>query len=419
MMKRTVTMISAWMILFFLAVSCLAETNQGIISIYLNSTGDVTLAWQPQSNWLIQVQSCTTLSQSAWTGVSWANLTINLVSNDLYGTELRTGMVTQFYRLLEKKTGRFGVLAGSTLPPQAVDYVIDLGCGWVRMNNSLTGVSPNMKQYLDAGVNVVITFGNHDPVNCKTNYGLPSHWPSAGFPFISKQSYQDSVSNALMPVLPYLAANRDVWVQCENEITDASLNTNSKYWRGTTSQYIDQLAAFHEVVKTINPSIPVVLSSFPSETMDTLLNPSDTNYSYVSNRVSMMLTQGQYDAVDLHFYGDVRDIPSKIQVITNMMPSGKIWISTENGGPDYRCTNTPVHWDQNSNLFEQVQSIQVSNRLRACADNGGAICLWFSLFDLTNSGDVFCHLGLLDVTVSPPRKKNAYYSFKDFTSTNF
>jgi len=101
------------------------------------------------------------------------------------------------------------------------------------------------------------------------------------------------------------------------------------------------------------------------------------------------------------------------------MPAGKLWISTENGGPDYRCPETPTKWDQNPTLFEQIQAQQVPTRLSACADNGGSICLWFSLFDLLKeTGDVFSHLGLLDPSVSPPRKKPAYDAFKTFTGSH-
>jgi hypothetical protein len=100
------------------------------------------------------------------------------------------------------------------------------------------------------------------------------------------------------------------------------------------------------------------------------------------------------------------------------MPAGKpfIWISTENGGPDSRCKTTPLSWKQDLAQFEQEEARQVPLRLSACTENGGSICLWFSFFDLKNSGEVFSHLGLIDQSTDPPRKKLAYEAFQTFVA---
>jgi len=102
----------------------------------------------------------------------------------------------------------------------------------------------------------------------------------------------------------------------------------------------------------------------------------------------------------------------------SFLPAGQpiSWISTENGGPDFRCKATPVSWKDDLAQFEQEQAKQVPLRLSACLGNGGSICLWFSLFDLKNSDDVFSHLGLLDQDATPPRKKPAYDAFKAFVT---
>jgi hypothetical protein len=64
--------------------------------------------------------------------------------------------------------------------------------------------------------------------------------------------------------------------------------------------------------------------------------------------------------------------------------------------------------------FEKLQAHQVPARLSACAEQGGSICLWFSLFDFKNSADIFNHLGLLDQVTTPTRKKPAYDAFVAF-----
>lgn len=313
---------------------------------------------------------------------------------------------------------RFGVLAGGSVAsqPEVVAAITDLGGGWVRVNNHLDGRGPNVKPLLDAGLNLVITFNNSDATNLDTTYGTAAQWPNAGFPFKSRVTYQQDIRNALAAVLPYVQPGRLVWVQCENEVSDASQNPSSRYWRGTLEQYLTQLQAFYEVVRSLSPATGVVLSSFASETLDTTLDPTDPRNGSAIALINKLLT-GPYDAVDLHFYGCVESIPSKAQWIAARLAAGKRWISTENGGPDSRCPATPLTWSQNSAAFEQSQAQQVATRLNGCADNGGSVCLWFSLIDLLGESDVFTHLGLLDPSVTPPRKKPAYEAFRQFTSS--
>ena len=131
-------------------------------------------------------------------------------------------------------------------------------------------------------------------------------------------------------------------------------------------------------------------------------------------RISRLLSEGQYDAADLHFYGCVEDIPAKVAWVKANMPADKLWISTENSGPDPRCETTPHSWAENLSRFEEVESQQVATRLSACAENSGSVCLWFSFFDLKNEDDVFNHLGLLDQSVLPPREKPAFSAFQQF-----
>jgi hypothetical protein len=303
-------------------------------------------------------------------------------------------------------SGRFGVIIGGKgLVPNLIEILKDLGVSWVRVNSQLDGHDQDFARYLDAGINMVITFSNMDPANIDTRYGPPKEFPNAGFPFKSKEAYQSRIRDALAPVLPYIAAGRQVWVQCENEIGDAATNPKSRFWRGTADQYLTQLKAFHEVVRSINPSIPVVLSSFPSESLDAVTDPNNPRHNYATKRVTRLLTEGQYDAVDPHFYGCAEDIPSKVKWIKDHMPADKRWITTENSGPDSRCRTTPISWKQDLAKFEQLQAKQVPARLAACADNGGSICLWFSLFNLRGETDVFNHLGLIDQSALASEKK--------------
>ena len=293
-----------------------------------------------------------------------------------------------------EKTGRFGVHIGGQGKTLNLRPILnDLGVSWVRINNNLDGTGTAISPFLDAGFNVVITIANRDPANIDTTYGT---LVNAGYPFKSKEVYQHRIREILTPLLPYLKQGRQIWVQCENEVGDASKNPKARFWRGTMEQYARQLEALYEAVKALDPSIPVVLSSFTSEQLSWVIRPDDPHSEGASRLFTAMLTKGRYDAVDLHFYGCVEDIPAEVQWVKAHMPSEKRWISTENGGPDARCPSTPISWEHNPAEYERIEAQQVSQRLSACADNGGSVCLWFSFLDMTDETRVFTHMGLID-----------------------
>jgi N-acetylglucosamine-6-sulfatase len=314
---------------------------------------------------------------------------------------------------------RFGVFVGRLDTIAALDAVNaaqQLGVGWVRTNGDVGDTSPEYISYLKAGINVVLTVRNRDLSNITTNYGTPKEWVGASFPYQSKAKYQQEVRALLQPSLSHIKSGQKVWVQSGNEIFDASVTAKSLYWRGTMDQYLDQQQALYEAVKSVDPDIPVVLAGISSATLDELINQNDPGHKFAVNYVTEMMTQEKFNAVDLHFYGCVEDIPAKVEAVKKLLPAGKTvpWISTENGGPEVACKSTPVSWSQDLVQFEKLQALQVPARLSVCAEQGGSICLWFSLFDFKSSTDVFNHLGLLDQATTPPRKKPAYDAFVAF-----
>jgi arylsulfatase A-like enzyme len=317
-------------------------------------------------------------------------------------------------------SSQFGVFVGkqNTENPQYVQAVKDLGATWVRVGFHLGVKNQDYIQYLSAGINVILTVANEDPANIVTTYGTPQQWPNAGWPFKSKDLYEQEIRSALQPAQVYLKQGQKLWVQADNEVTDAAVHPAYLYWRGTDDQYLVELQALYEAVKSVDPNIPVVLNGISSETLAILGDPKNKNYPFFKTEVSRYLTEGKYDVVDLHFYECVESIPAKIATAKQMMPAGHPfnWISTENGGPHPNC-KTSVSWRQNLAQFEQMQAQQVPARLSACVNNGGSICMWFSLFDLLKAADAFSHLGLLDPSTNPPTQKPAYAAYKLFVAS--
>lgn len=341
-------------------------------------------------------------------------------------------------------SGKFGVIIGQGKVTSIIEILKDLDVSWVRINNHLDGKGGDISQFLDAGFNVVITVSNRDPQNLDTAYGSSGKFGQGGFPFKSKQAYQQRIKELLTPLVPYLKKGRRIMLQCENEIVDVTWNPKTRYWRGTTGQYLKQLDAFYEAVKSVNPSIPVVITSFASETLSILIEPGNPKNKSAVSFADKLIKEGKYDVADLHFYGCVEDIPKKVGWVKQHLPSGKKWISTENGGPDFRCPATALHYEDNPQRYEEIQAKQVSQRLSACADNGGSVCLWFSLIDLRGEVNVFSHMGLLGISglegkkgkfrgmrkkgrfgakevdfeklMQALRKKPAYEAFKSFVS---
>lgn len=310
----------------------------------------------------------------------------------------------------------FGVdVGGAGLAPGVVPNLTRLDASWARVNDLLDGTPQDFARFLDAGVSLVITFTNRDPANVATTYGTPSEWPQAGFPFASEDAYRADVRAVLEPLVPYLDRGLHIWAQSENEVGDASVNPGTVYWRGTTDQYLAQLSALGDAAKAVDPRFQVVLAGIASSSLDIALDSGDPRHPWVTTHLQSLLSRGSYDAVDLHLYGCVEDIAAKAAWVTSQLPSDMAWISTENGGPDPRCPSTPHYWYEDQTAFELSQEEQVPDRLQACADAGGSVCLWFSLFDLRGEVDEFNHLGLLDPSVLPAREKPAYDAFRSFT----
>lgn len=295
-------------------------------------------------------------------------------------------------------SGKFGVIIGGQgKVPNIIEILKDLDVSWIRINNHLDGKGADISQFLEAGFNVVVTISNRDPKNLDTTYGSAEKFSHGGYPFKSKPAYQSRIKELLTPLVPYLKKGRRIMAQCENEISDASLNKKARYWRGTVDQYLTQLQAFYEAVRSVSPEIPVVLSSFPSEGLNIVMEPNSPRFRLANKLYTIMLTKGKYEVVDLHFYGCPEDIPAKVQWVKQHMPSDKRWISTENGGPDFRCQETPTPYEKDPKRYEGIQAKQVSQRLSACSDNGASVCLWFSLIDLGREASVFTHMGLLGI----------------------
>ena len=293
----------------------------------------------------------------------------------------------------------------------------ELGAGWARIDVYLGDeTSSDYTRFLEAGINVILTVINRDPSNLVVTNGSPEKWLNAGFPYQSKEKYQQEISSLLQPSREYLAQGRQVWVQAENEVMDVTLDPNAAFWDGTVDQYLVQIQALYEAVKAVSPNIPVVLTGFTSNDLDLLISPYTQNHEQVVNFFTKLLGQGKYEAVDLHFFGCAEEITAKVLAIKSLIPAGKNihWISTENGGPDPTCKTTPMSWKKDLVQFEQEEASQVSMRLTACAVNNGSICLWYSLFDVKDRSDVFNHLGLLDRVNNTPRQKPAFGAFVAF-----
>ncbi len=313
-------------------------------------------------------------------------------------------------------TARFGVLApGEPAWGAQLQAILgDLHAQCVRVNVHLDGGGAGYTAFLAAGLDVVLTCANRDPDDVDTTFGTLAAWPKAGFPYRSEAAYRQRIHDLLQPALPYLAGGRALWLQCENEAIDASQQPGAVYWRGTEDDYLAQLSALAAEARAVSPAIRVVSTSFASETLAAASDPFNARHQAALAWIGALLAAGSYDATDLHFYGCPDDIAAKIAAVRQLLPPGKAWISTENGGPDPRCPATPYTWAADPVRFEQVQAEQLGERLNACAAAGGSVCLYFSLFDLLGEASIFQHLGLLDPSVEPPREKPAYAAFQSF-----
>lgn len=313
----------------------------------------------------------------------------------------------------------YGVIAGKNASDSSVMNILkDLGVTWLRVNYNFSGVkNPDLAVLLENDFHLVVTFNYNTTSNIDTTYGTLTEWPAAGFPFSDETKFRRDIQDALQPVLPYLDKGQLVYAQIENETADASLVPTAKYWRGTVAQYKRQLTAFATAVHGLDKRFQVTVAGIPTTELDAVIQTSNAKHDEAVKHLTALFSPTTYDAVDLHFYGCVSDIAAKASWAKAHIRNGTRWISTENGGPDSRCASTPTAYDQNPSQYLQAEAQQVSQRLSACAQNGGAACLWFSLFDLTGEASVFAHMGLL-TRDNPPQQKQAYGTFKSYVASH-
>src|SRR6267142_2477946 len=221
---------------------------------------------------------------------------------------------------------RFGVhFSGEGPLHDHPEIAVAAEASWVRLNLTLSPSDQNYIPFLAAGLNLVLTITNRDPSDIDVTYGTAQQWPKAGFPYLSRTAYQERIRTLLAPAIPYLTAGRQIEVQCENEVGDVTLNANSSFWRGDTAQYLLQLSVLYEAVRTLSSSLVLVLTSFASESLEAVINPLDPRYLAITTRFARMLSEGKYDAADLHFYDCVESIPAKVAWVVAHLPAGKVW----------------------------------------------------------------------------------------------
>ncbi|GAB3881202.1 hypothetical protein GCM10029964_036900 [Kibdelosporangium lantanae] len=122
-------------------------------------------------------------------------------------------------------------------------------------------------------------------------------------------------------------AGRVKYWQCDNEPSNEGL-----LWAGTAEEYVTQLAAFHQAVKTAQPAATVVLGGCG---YDVLGSPGDSPqrefFTYLTDR-----GRDSFDVFDVHLYGTPSMIPSYVdQARTLMSRHGyeKPVVAGEFGGP--------------------------------------------------------------------------------------
>lgn len=343
-----------------------------------------------------------------------------------FAAPAKTATANRFEDRVEAEPSRFGVHVSQGSRPGTATDARAAGAGWVRVNATLGSPLPDLAGFLAAGLNVVVTVVNRDPTNVDTTNGDLASYPNAGFPYLDASVYAGRLHDLLTPALPALGTGRRLWVQCENEIGDPTLSPliDSRYWRGSTDDYLATLTTLADTVHALSPKIGVVVSSFTNEALERVIvplapgDPGYANYAYASTLLGRLLGEGDYDAADLHFYGCTETIAAKVGWVAARLPAGRHWISTENGGPDsVGCVSAP-DWQDGIALYELAQSAEVTTRLETCANLGGSVCLWFSLYDLVNEDDRFNHMGLIDPRGVPPRRRSAFEAFSEFTTTH-
>lgn len=303
---------------------------------------------------------------------------------------------------------RFGVF---DLPddPRAFGELDTLGVGWVRLQFRLGEVpierliEPAALLFAN-GQGLWLTLHHRDRSNIADTAGFDAA-ERGSYPPADTLRYHTAIQALVVPLADSLRAQGKVpaqWLllQLSNEVTPSDIAPPSptRYWHGTSDEYLETLALTYHAVKAADASaIPVAHSGIASTALEAILAGTQEIIDW-NNR---LLTEGRFDWADVHLRHDPATLGDKIAWVRARW--GGPVAASEFAGPDERTGVT---------YSESLQAQELVTRMNhAFAANLDRV-FWSHLVENPAVEPTFFREGLIEHETW--RRKPVFFAYRDY-----
>ena len=286
-----------------------------------------------------------------------------------------------------------------------------LGVGWVRQQwqmgddrseRKLKVLAQSLPKLVRRGIGLWLTVYHRDRTNLdeRGTVGI-TNARRGGFPPRDPSRYQERLGDALgrlVDAIRSTGASPGRWlvVQINNEVMPrdvAGQDRASRFWHGTSDQYLELLSAAYDAVKRIDPDVPLAAGGISSAAMEFILKGE----LRVARWYDRLLREGRFDWADIHLRHRIKDIPEKVAWVRSRW-GGSI-AATEVAGPDPRVAS----------YSESGQAEDIVARMSMARESGVNRLFWAGLAENPHVAPVYRKEGLIER--STWRRKAAFDAY--------
>ena len=298
---------------------------------------------------------------------------------------------------IEPRTNLYGIF---DVPAdcRAFNAIDALGVGWVRQQwqmgdprsmRKLDVLVRSLPMLITRGAGLWLTIYHRDRSNADESGTVGyARAGRGGFPPVDMSLYQARLEEAvrsLTGAIQGTGTSPGKWlvIQINNEVVPRDVGGQdraSRFWHGTSDQYLAILGAAYEAVKRADPNVPVAVGGISSAAMELILDGEQR----VAHWYDHLLREGSFDWADTHLRHRIDDIPAKVAWVQARW-NGPI-AATEVAGPDPRVEP----------YSERGQAEDLTARMTIARDSGIDRLFWAGLAENPHVAEIYRKEGLIE-----------------------
>jgi len=300
--------------------------------------------------------------------------------------------------------------------PRSFEAVEDLGVGWVRIQFRLGERDPELLldvtgRLADEGIGLWLTIHHRDPDNVPDPDAL-ARSERGSFPAVDEDRYVDDLAALIEEITSQILAaggdpGEELIVQFSNEVipSDHAPDQPSRYFHGSGDEYLRMLELTGSAAAAVDPAIGIAAGGISSSALDAILaaEAGDSRFAEVAAWNDRLLTEGEFDWVDVHIRGEADTIPLRLDWVHQRW-SGPIAATEVGGVCDSGCSNIDAAYTP------EFQASDLPAKMTALLDEGLEIVFWASLVESPDQEPQYEVEGLMTIDWEP---KPAYRAYRE------